>query len=405
MYCTLCYNKLRVTVYTVADVKNLFYAEKAMKKRILFTACLILAAALAVTVLPVMPKTELTASNPTYALGIFDVLSGGNNTGTTGADGETAASTNSLGEIVSEIGDKSNSGAGAIIGDLIGGIAGDSDIVEGFGNIVGGLFEGLGGGGNSGATQQAPVETYQINTIAPMVTMPEPTTEAPSTTEEPATEPSTEVSSEAVTYDFASGNNPFLKPSDAVASDAEGDAVKWLQWVFVYTNYGLNEADINGKLDEKTVSLIKKLQTERGLDPNGELTKETIDKAELLYFETKLGAGNTGQYIEPSVSVEQPSETGDDAAAAKSTKIRNLIIIIAAVWLVVVAGVVAFFVIKKKKLAKEVAELDEQEKPLPEDKTSDNKAAETKQGEIGGISDLFAEAENDGKKRRKDKKK
>ena len=376
-----------------------------MKKRILFAACLILTAALAVTVLPIIPKTEITASNPTYALGIFDALSGG--TGTTGADGETAASTNSLGEIVSEIGDKSNSGAGAIIGDLIGGIAGDGDIVEGLGNIVGGLVEGIGGlGGNSGATQQAPVETYQINTIAPMVTMAEPTTEAPATTEEPTTEPSTEASAEAVTYDFASGNNPFIKPSDAVASDAEGDAVKWLQWIFAYTNYGLDEADINGKLDEKTVSLIKKLQTERGLDPNGELTKETIDKAELLYFETKLGAGNTGQYIEPSVSVEQPSETSaDEAAAAKSSKIRTLIIIIAAVWLVVVAGVVAFFVIKKKKLAKDVAELDAQEAKSADEKPSDNKASDNKPGEIGGISDLFAEAENDGKKRRKDKKK
>lgn len=375
-----------------------------MKKRILFAACFIVAAALAVTVLPLMPKSELTASNPTYALGIIDFLSG-SSAATTGADGETAASTNSLGEIVSEIGDKSNNGAGAIIGDLIGGIAGDGDIVEGLGNIVGGLVEGIGSlGGNSGATQQTPVETYQINTIAPMVTMPEPTTEAPATTEEPATEPSTEASTEAVTYDFASGNNPFAKPSDAVASDAEGDAVKWLQWIFAYTNYGLDEADINGKLDEKTVSLIKKLQTERGLDPNGELTKETIEKAELLYFETKLGAGNTGQYIEPSVSVEQPSETGDDAAAEKSTKIRNLIIIIAAVWLVVVAGVVAFFVIKKKKLAKEIAALDEREPKFEDEKPDGEKKPETKPGEIGGISDLFADAGNDGKKRRKGKK-
>ncbi len=223
----------------------------------------------------------------------FDVTYVGVNTY---AAEETVSSTASLGEFVSQkvdgvtniggiIGDVSD--IGNSLGGLIGGGAGGSS--GGFGDALGGIGDALGGiiggiGGSSGGTgsEGSDSSTYNVNseTMGYIDIVPAVSDFSPVIT----TQPTSAVTSVNETVDFAATAIPYAKPTGELKGGDKGDGVKWMQWIFIYTRYGLKDDGITGVFDEDTMAVVKKLQKENGLTVDGIVDDEVIDKIELLYF-------------------------------------------------------------------------------------------------------------------------
>lgn len=356
-----------------------------MKKRIIISCCLLLAFSFCFSVvLKNNGKTSITvasANNDTFALG--DLVSSfmgseTNNEIENAIDGITMDK--GVGSKISNV-----------VGEIADGIGGVdvSGIIDGLGNIGSGLIGGIGGAGkNDTPVQQS---TYEVQTIIPMVTA-EQTTAAPPVIVQPETQQvvvqvvTEESTTHGLTVDANVSEVPYEKPTDTVNPGDEGDAVRWIQWVFIYSDYGLRPDGITGIMDDDTVALVKKLQQENGFKVDGVVTPEVIDKIELLYLDKKLGEGNTGQYIQPSVTVEN-EENITPVAEDSDSKLVKIIIIIAVIWIVALGVMAVVFVLKKKKTEKAVKELEAAE----QNKKSEQPEKKTEK-EISGMSDLFDEA-------------
>lgn len=342
-----------------------------MRKKIIGFACIILCFAVMCTVTGAVPhkKTVAVAKNSTFAAG------------------ETQGESSILGGVAEAVSGINSVGDGGIINGIIGEIIGDEAVSEGINGIIGGLVDGLSGfsvsGNKNNTTQSA---TYNIETIAPMVT------EAPQETTTPATSAPETTVTESTTYGLtvAEGTDevPFAKPAAAVPADEESDFVRWAQWIFIYTDYGLRSDGITGKLDEDTVACIKRLQLERGLKVDGELNEDTIEKIESLYLEKKQ-QGNTSLYAESAVTAETETQVATEQKNENGGKIIMIIAVVSACWIVILGIVITILMLKKKKMQKDVKEPDKKEK------------GEKKSGGVGDLSDLFEEAEKKSKKKKK----
>ncbi len=287
---------------------------------------------------------------------------------------ETASTTESLGDFVSNkvdsvtdlggiIGDVSDIGnsLGGMVGGLGGATGGMGDAFSGIGDALGGLLGGL-GSGSSGGSGSGSV-TYDVNTetigyidVVPAVSdfTPAITSNIASTTQAVVNE----------TVDFAATQNPYAKPTGELKGGDKGDGVKWMQWMFIYTRYGLKDDGITGVFDEDTMAVVKKLQKENGLAVDGIVDDEVIDKIELLYFQA------TYTTTAPAVATQtetQPTTVSDssDAKGSKAVGMVAIVIIIILIWLFAVGAIVALFLLKKRKGGKK--------KPAKKDKKSAEK--------------------------------
>lgn len=382
-----------------------------MKKRIAISCCVLLAFSFCFSVVAKKSdrkSTLATANNDTYALG--DIISN------IIADDETEDKVSSVMDKVTIDGDVSNK-IGGVVDGIIDGISGFdiSGIADGFGGIVekisdaagsisgGGIGSGIIGGiFDRGSGTQA--ETYNIQTLAPMVTAAPTTASAnynyspqPDAGQQPVYDTVAEESTtHGLTIDASASEVPYDKPEDTINPGDEGDGVRWIQWVFIYSDYGLRPDGITGIMDEDTVNLVKKLQQENGMKVDGIVTPEVIDKIELLYLQKSLGEDNTGQYIQPSAAVDEQTDTTVQPEDSDS-KLIKILVVIAVIWTIALISIAVVFVMKKKKTAKAIKELDEGKKTENAEKSGGDKP---EKGEIGGMSDLFDEA-NSGKKKRK----
>lgn len=319
-----------------------------MKKKITVFAAFLLSASLVFAIGFSGEKggQNKTASNDTYAFG---------------------------GDLISKV----NGGSGGLddIGDIFGDIIKNSDVIGGIGDMIGGIGDKV--SLPKRTTTEAP--TYNIETIKPLVTR-----EVLSTIFENTTLPST---THGLGVEEGAENVPYPMPSGTIEAGSEGDGVRWLQWIFIYTNYGLRADGITGVLDDDTIACVRRLQQENGLVVDGIVDDEVIEKAELLYYSYKL-RGNTGQFLEPSATVEttENSKTEED----KGTKIMIIIIVIIVAWVLVLSTVIAVFALKKKKLKAELAALDEKEKSEGENSS-----------DVGSLADLFEDAEKNAKKKKR----
>lgn len=267
-------------------------------------------------------------------------------------------SVTNLGGIISDVSDIGNS-LGGLLG---GGGSGLGDAVGGIGDALGGLLGG-GSGGSSILGTTAPV-TYDVNTetmgyidIVPAVSD-FATTLAPSTTQEAVVNE---------TVDFAATKNPYTKPTTVLKGGDKGDGVKWMQWIFIYTRYGLKDDGITGVFDEDTMAVVKKVQRDNGLPVDGVVNDAVVDKIELLYFQsiysTTVPALSTQVQTTQDVIIQQ--EEKDDTTEKSSVIV--LLVIVIVLWVAVVAFIVVLFVSKKKKTKKAKAS---------EDKTNADTSAE-----------------------------
>lgn len=330
------------------------------------------------------PKTEETTGG--VLGGVGDIL-GGIGDGSSGGVGDILGgigdgSSGGVGDILGGIGDGSLGGSG----DSLGGIG---DAFGGIGDAIGGVLGGLGGSGSGTVVKTtAPATTSaDIGLIIPVPAA----TQTPSEAQTPSTSSESSVSGETV--DYASTSNPYKKPTENFVAGDEDETIKWLQWIFVYTGYGLKDDGITGVLDEDTVAVVKKLQHENKLTVDGNITEEVIKAAEILYYQSKLGedvsAIEVSSDATTSVTVSTPVDNGNNG---DNTTVILLIIILVIIWILAIGGVILLFFFKKKSLKKANQETVE--------KTDAKQADDTKKdgdNTIKSLSDLFEEAEKNDK--------
>ena len=369
-----------------------------MKKKIIALCSVIIALSICFTAFSVMdvrdgdvtvatmknycaPKAETTAGS-----GLGDILGG------IGSD-----SSGGLGDI---LGGVDTSGLGDTVGgfgDILGGI-GDSfgGVGDALGGAMGGAGEALGGilggvgniGGDSGTASTTVGSTVTVTTTSADIGLIIPVPAATQTTE---AETTTEATTAGETVDYAATSNPYTKPTDTFSAGDEDETIKWLQWIFIYTGYGLSDNGITGVLDEDTVAIVKKLQKENKLTVDGNITEDVIKAAEVLYYQSILGGDVS------AIEVSSDATTGESVSSPavgeeKSNSVPGilLIVILVILWVFVIGGIIVLFVVKKnkKKKVKDAAPDKEENKKSEVVKKDDGKT------EIKSLSDLFEEAEN-----------
>ena len=332
------------------------------------------------------PKTETTTSNA-----LSDIVGGfgGDSLGDIG-DLLGGVDTSGVGDAVGGFGDSLGG-----IGDAFGGI-GDAlgGVGDAFGGVAGGIGDSLGGilGGGLGGTGSGTI----VNTTAPVQTtsadigliIPVPVaTEKPSETQTSST--SAESSAVGETVDYGATSNPYTKPTATFSAGDEDETIKWLQWIFVYTGYGLKDDGITGVLDEDTVAVVKKLQHENKMTVDGNINEDVIKAAEVLYYQSILGEDVS------AIEVSSEATTGENATVqvtdtgdGNGIPVALLIIVLVIIWVLAIGGIVLLFVFKKKKM--NAIKQAEKEK-------NDNQEKDNKSSGISSLSDLFEEAEKNDK--------
>lgn len=335
------------------------------------------------------PKAETTTSN---ALGdiIGDVV-GGIGSDSSGDIGDLlgGVDTSGLGDTIGGFGD-SLGGIGDILGgfgDALGGIAG------GFGDALGGIFGGGLGGSSSGTTANTTVPPSTTSADIGLIIPVPAATQAPS---EAVTFPAvSETQESGETVDYAATSNPYTKPTSTFVAGDEDETIKWLQWIFIYTGFGLKDNGITGVLDEDTVAVVKKLQKENKLSVDGNITEDVIKAAEVLYYQSIVG-GDASAIEVPSDATtgENVSNQAVDTGSENSIPVALLIVVLVIIWVLAIGGIVLLFIFKKKKV--NASKKASEEKTESKDSNAGEKETDGKT-EIKSLSDLFEEAENKNK--------
>ncbi len=150
--------------------------------------------------------------------------------------------------------------------------------------------------------------------------------------------------------DYSTTVNPYVKPTATLNPGDKGDGVKWLQWILIYTECGLQNP-ITGDYDDATAAAVKTLQLKYGMNPDGIASLEVIEKAEQMYNDYINGVvqpGTTGQAVFNTVG----SNTNQNNKAEKPVdiKITIIIVVLIIVWIFAIAIVFIIVHIKRKNI-------------------------------------------------------
>lgn len=371
-----------------------------MKKKFVAFGCFVVAFSICATVSLTKikaDKTEITTataknfyaekaeSTTNSSLGeLVSGVVGGLGDGSSGLGdslGSLGDGSSGLGDALGSIGDGS-SGLGDALSGIGSGSFGISDSIGGIGDSLGGIFGGiLGGSENTVTSIVTTTESFDTGLIIPVPAATQNNTEAVSN------KTTTEKVQEGETVDYAATSNPYKKPTGTFVAGDEDETIKWLQWIFIYTHYGLEDDGITGVLDEDTVAVVKKLQHENKLTVDGNITEDVIKVAEVLYYQTILGDDVSA--IEVSLEEtagESVSYQAVESDGENEIPVALLVVVLVIIWLLAIGGIVLLFVFKKKKLSAQNS-ADKENIATEEKKTDENKTG------ISSMSDLFEDAD------------
>ena len=246
-------------------------------------------------------------------------------------------------------------GSGSV-GSIIGNGLGSVDIggvIGGLGGAIGGVISGV---GNDGILPTTPQSTYNVNTetagyidIVPAASQYVPVVPSQQATVPVVMTPSTTKSSNLnETVDFAADNNPYQRPTTVLKGGDTGEGVKWMQWIFIYTRYGLKDDGITGVFDEDTMAVVKKLQKENGFTVDGVVDDKVIDKIELLYFQ----AVHTTAEEETETKAVVTTAPAEESEKGLTDGLTILLVAVIAIWIIAIGFLGTMFVMKKKKASK-----------------------------------------------------
>ena len=371
-----------------------------MKKKIAVLSSLVICVAIFATVISVgadgsKADTTIVESNIQYAKetsattnaigGLIENVAGGNVVGDAlGGAGQNIGS--ALEGVTGNISD-----AVGNVGDALGGIGNGNGNGNGLAGVVGGLGDAIDGisGALNGFTTTKPATT-ELGTITPVPAASQYDTQVanPIVSNNTTIPTSAVAEGEGETVDYSATSNPYKKPTIELKAGDKDNSVKWVQWIFIYTHYGLKEDGITGVLDDDTVHLIKKFQAEKGLTIDGNMTKDFVNALELYFYEYSFGTSST-----TAVPLTQPTQMESDVTTGEVDKQSNTSILIVALILIWVLAIIAILVLviflkKKKSVAtKAEASVKTEEKPeVTEAKATDETEKNTK-----SLAELFDE--------------
>ncbi|MBQ6936634.1 MAG: peptidoglycan-binding protein, partial [Clostridia bacterium] len=142
---------------------------------------------------------------------------------------------------------------------------------------------------------------------------------------------------------------PYAKPTGALNPGDKSDGVKWLQWILIYTECGLQNP-ITGDYDDATATAVKTLQLKYGMTVDGIASNEVIEKAEQMYndYINGISGQNTSS---PAVfnTVGNTNPQGDKKQAPDIT-VTVIIVVLVIVWIFAIAAVFIIVHIKRKNI-------------------------------------------------------
>lgn len=276
---------------------------------------------------------------------------------------------NSLGGLV---GGSGGSGLGSSLGGALGGSGGGiGDAIGGIGDALGGLLNN--GSGSSGSSSDS--VTYDVNsdTMGYIDIVPAATDYV--SVALPTASASTTAPIVNETVDFAATQNPYTKPTGELKGGDRGDGVKWMQWMFIYTRYGLKDDGITGVFDEDTMAVVKKLQRENGMNVDGIVDDEVIDKIELLYYQSVYSTTAPATLTQATEAVNTTASQVNEKDGTAVSSVVILLMLVVLLWIVAIAFIVIVVIKKKKASAKKKSKSDA--KPASDDSSSAENASES----------------------------
>lgn len=264
-------------------------------------------------------------------------------------------SVTNIGGIINDVSDIGNS-----LGGLVGGTGG-SDLGSSLGDAIGGISDALGGLLNNSSGSSSDSVTYDVNsdTMGYIDIVPAATEYASFAVSTSSVATTAAVVNETV--DFAATQNPYTKPTGELKGGDRGDGVKWMQWVFIYTRYGLKDDGITGVFDEDTMAVVKKLQRENGMNVDGIVDDEVIDKIDLLYYQAIYSTTAPATLTQATEAVNTTDVQVAEKNGTASSSVVALLIVVILLWIIAIVFIVVIIVIKKKKAsAKKKSKADEQ---------------------------------------------
>ncbi len=173
---------------------------------------------------------------------------------------------------------------------------------------------------------------------------------------------------------------PYAKPTGSLNPGDKSDGVKWLQWILIYTECGLQNP-ITGEYDDATAAAVKTLQLKYGITVDGIASQEVIEKAEQMYNDYINGVSGQGT-SSPAVfnTVGNTTPQGDKKQAPDVT-VTVIIVILVIVWIFAIAAVFIIVHIKRKNIT--LSENGEIVNP-----TKEKKKGTRRTRELGGASSL-----------------
>ena len=282
-------------------------------------------------------------------------------------------------------------GMGDGVGDFVGGVVEsvfqDNDVSQQVGNKVDGIlgiFEGFDLNGLIPTTPPQTVGSNFFDTIDPVVTGSYNSNLQQNTT---ASTPISSLNGENVDYNTTV--NPYQKPTTQLNPGDKGDGVKWLQWILIYTECGL-QGSITGEYDDATAAAVKNLQLKYGMPVDGIATTEVIEKAELMYNEYINGISNSTPNA-PVVFNTVANTTATDGNKNKpdtNFAVTAIIVVLVIVWIFAIAAVCIIVHIKRRGIKlSENGEIEKSEKPVKEKKVKKAKSKNTSKRTLGSLKD------------------
>lgn len=283
-------------------------------------------------------------------------------------------------------------GMGDGVGDFVGGVVEsvfqDNDVSQQVGGKVEGIlgvFEGFDLGGLIPTTQPQTVGSNFFDTIDPVVTG-----SFNSNLQQNTPTASTPISSlNGENVDYNTTVNPYQKPTAQLNPGDKGDGVKWLQWILIYTECGL-QGSITGEYDDATAAAVKNLQLKYNLTVDGIATLEVIEKAELMYndYISGISAQTSGAPVVFNTAGNTTATDGNKNKPDTNFAVTAIIVVLVIVWIFAIAAVCVIVHIKRKGLKlSDDGNIEKSEKPQKEKKAKNKKSKNTSKRTLGSLKD------------------
>ena len=299
------------------------------------------------------------------------------------------------------LGNIGGDGVGDFVGGVVESVFQDNDVSQQVGNKVDGIlgvFENFDLGGLIPTTPPQTVGSNFFDTIDPVVTG-----SYNSNLQQNATA-STPISSlNGENVDYNTTVNPYAKPAGQLNPGDKGDGVKWLQWILIYTECGL-QGSITGEYDDATAAAVKNLQLKYGMTVDGIATTEVIEKAEAMYndYINGIAQGTTGA---PVVFNTAGNTATNDNKNKPDTNfaVTAIIVVLVIVWIFAIAAVCIIVHIKRSGIKlSEDGTVEKSEKPKKEKKAKKSKGKNTSKRTLGTLKDAQGLRESETLKSLKD---